>query len=54
MAERKKIWDALTKSQERAKHLESQVEYLQDKLSIANKSRYKRFKDYIKERVAKW
>ena len=54
MAESKKIWDALTESQERVKHLEAQIEYLQDKLSIANKSRYKRFKDYIKDRVAEW
>tara|TARA_E500000305_G_C3827170_1_gene145554 strand:+ start:136 stop:423 length:288 start_codon:yes stop_codon:yes gene_type:complete len=39
---------------DRIPHLESQVEYLQDKLAIANKSRYRRFKDYIKDRVAEW
>tara|TARA_R100001082_G_scaffold99090_1_gene67640 strand:+ start:1451 stop:1714 length:264 start_codon:yes stop_codon:yes gene_type:complete len=87
MAESKKIWDALTKSQERVAeleskiaekqkridkinsdeiisriidnpnlipNLESQIDYLQDKLSLAKRSIYRRFKDYIKDRVARW
>ena len=44
----------LTKATQRIIHLESQVKYLQDKLSEANKSMYQRFKDYIKDRIDRW
>jgi|TARA_R100001086_G_scaffold110666_2_gene56350 chemotaxis regulatin CheY-phosphate phosphatase CheZ len=49
-----KIVNALAISHDRVIHLESQVKYLQDKLSEANKSMYQRFKDYIKDRIDRW
>jgi rRNA processing protein Krr1/Pno1 len=49
-----KIMNALSTSHDRVIHLESQVKYLQDKLSEANKSMYQRFKDYIKDRIDQW
>jgi chemotaxis regulatin CheY-phosphate phosphatase CheZ len=49
-----KIVNALATSHDRIIHLESQVKYLQDKLSEANKSMYQRFKDYIKDRIDRW
>ena len=54
MAESMRVMNALTKSQQRVKDLESQVGYLQEKIYEANKSMYQRFKDYIKDRVNQW
>ena len=54
MADSVRVMDALTDAQQRVIHLESQVKYLQDKLSEANKSTYQRFKDYIKDRINQW
>tara|TARA_A100001515_G_scaffold116355_1_gene98137 strand:+ start:2068 stop:2232 length:165 start_codon:yes stop_codon:yes gene_type:complete len=54
MAESVRVMDALTDAQQRVIHLESQVKYLQEKLSEANKSTYQRFKDYIKDRIDRW
>ncbi len=44
----------LTEATQRIIHLENQINYLQDKLSEANKSMYQRFKDYIKDRIDRW
>ena len=54
MAESVRVMDALTDAQQRVIHLESQVKYLQEKLSEANKSMYQRFKDYIKDKIDRW